>query len=174
MRGFHNQLPLLTRSNDGRHFIVEEHLYYTDMHGNKFRTETFLTTDGGSIPRLDFIGCIVMGVAAFFSRWSCWFWLLLGAGALVAMAGLYLTPYGRWWWCYIFHDGLFQGKVEYWNPIIGRWVKFKPDEAKSNELLFEAMEFQRGPMILICTVWFMLNLFGWRAFDEDRQHETKL
>ncbi len=166
--GFQNKLPLSTRSFDGRNVIVGEHLHYIAKDGNEYRTETFLRSDGGSIPNLGFIGGVVMLAGWLLAGWHPWpGGALVLAGFIACTAALRLKSYGRWWWSYVFHDGLFQNRVE---KLVGlNWTKWNPTETKSNALLFEAMESQKADYWEAVMVWINLNWFGWRAFKSDRQ-----
>lgn len=167
--GFHNSMGLLTRSFDGRHFIVEDHLHFVDKCGNEYRTKFALTTDGGSIPNLGIIGGAICSAGYLLSHVSEWFGLLVLAGLLVCFAGVYLMPYGRWWRSYVFHDALFKRMVERWSSTTQRWEHYRADESRSNALLFEAMEIQEDSPILISAVWLAVHWFGWRAWNDDRK-----
>lgn len=167
--GFQNTTGLGNRTFDGRNCIIEDRLYAIDRLGNKYRTKSFLRTDGGSIPPLGTIGGVLMFLTMLLTRWSAWFYLLAIPCLLVCIAGLYLTSYAIWWWSYVFHDACYQGQVERFNPHTNEWEDFMPSEALSNALLAEFMGTQKAQWWEYSVVWIALKWFGWRAFSQDRK-----
>jgi hypothetical protein len=176
--GFQNKQGLQNRTFDGRNCIIGQPLVYRDANSRLYRTEEFLRTDGGSVPPLSFIGAMMIAASllcAFSYDIFKFHWLqvvtaiLSLTGFSTALAGLYLKSFGRWWFSYVFHDALFQDKVEISDDDGATWRHHSFSEAECNDLLREAMRGQRAAPWERGIVWLMLNLFGWRAFDADRR-----
>lgn len=165
--GFVNHRGLQNRSTDGRNCVIEEPLEFVDKLGNLYRTETFLITDGGSIPPLGVIGGVLMFLVHFLARFSGWFELLAIPCLLVCISGLYLTSYARWWWSYILHDACYKDRLERWDG--NAWAHCTLTEPQSNSLLYQAMRKQKAHWWEYTIVFLALHCFGWRAFDADRK-----
>lgn len=84
-----------------------------------------------------------------------------------------IPPFGKIWWSFVFHDGLYQNRVEVWHSSGHRWVKFNATESQANDLLFEAMRTQSRNWYEAATVWVALHWCGWRAYDEDRARKCR-
>lgn len=168
-KGFQNKNWLQNSSCDGRNCIITDRLHYIDGFGNEYRTDTGWKSDGGSVPPLGVIGCLLMFGVVLLAHYSDWFELLAIPSLLVGVSGLYLTSYAKWWWSYVFHDALYQGRVEKLDRASGLWLKFAPPEDVCNALLYEAMATQGALFWEYYIVWFFLNIGGWRAFNEDRK-----
>ena len=69
---------------------------------------------------------------------------------------------------FVLHDGLYQDKIEILQPD-GTWTKYTADEMESNQLLFESGESVGASELELHTIKLMLDIFGWKAFNEDRK-----
>lgn len=167
--GFQNVEALLNRSFDGRNSIVMERLMFRDHAGRLYRTNSFLRTDGGSIPRLDLIGTILMALGWISSYFTAWSTALSALGLIICLGGVWIKFYGREWWSFIFHDALFKNQVEISDDDGKTWHPRAFNESKSNALLHEAMESQDAHRLKHAIIWIALHWFGWRAFNEDRK-----
>jgi hypothetical protein len=176
--GFQNRQGLQNRTFDGRNCIIGQPLVYRDSKRRLYRTEDFLRTDGGSVPPLSFIGGMILSAASICGWWDfivnshfvrVVFVILAVVGFSICTVGWFIKSFGRWWWSYVFHDALFQDKVEISDDDGKTWRHHAFGEVECNDLLREAMRSQRAAPWERGIVWLMLNLFGWRAFDADRR-----
>lgn len=69
---------------------------------------------------------------------------------------------------FVLHDGLYKDMIEIQLPD-GTWVKYTADENESNSLLLEVSESLGGSELECHTIHGMLQLFGWKAFSDDRK-----
>lgn len=85
-----------------------------------------------------------------------------------------IPPFGkRDWWSFIQHDGCFKNLIEIWDFQHSKWVKWNPTEGQSNRLLYCALTSQGYGRFKKLCVFIALEVFGWKAYDDDRKRATK-
>lgn len=70
---------------------------------------------------------------------------------------------------FVFHDGLYQDKIEMLQSDGITWAKYTATESESNDLLLESGETLGASEIELHTIYGMLTIFGWKAFSDDRR-----
>lgn len=70
---------------------------------------------------------------------------------------------------FVFHDGLYQDKIEMLQIDGITWRKYTASEEESNGLLLESGESLGASELELHTIYGMLELCGWKAFSEDRK-----
>ena len=78
-----------------------------------------------------------------------------------------LEKFGKYVFSGIMHDGAFQDEVQ-WQDDLGNWVKWVSTEQMDNELIDECLASQGCPSIERVAIYDALEMFGWVAFDYDR------
>lgn len=75
----------------------------------------------------------------------------------------------------ILHDGAFRMKLER-QDADGAWLPFMvddKDDSRANILIDEALKSENCSWLEREVIYHMLQLFGWKAFDEDRTQVNK-
>jgi hypothetical protein len=80
---------------------------------------------------------------------------------------VFLERFGEYLYSGIIHDGAYKNNLEQ-QQTDGTWTKLTLTETQANGLIDECMKSQGASWIKRELVYDALQLFGWKAFDDDR------